>query len=228
MGVSGQAVIFDFYDTLAWLDPERVAAGRRRVADVLGVTVEALGVAYRESFPGRVLGSYGDGRSEMAHIADRLGIAAVAGLVDRAFRAEVTGWLAAAQLYPDVRPALTRLREAGSRLAILSNCSFQARAVIEEARLPELFDVVVLSCEVGLAKPDPAIFSYALDRLGSPPANTLYVDDLPQHLDSAAGLGMGTALIARRSTTTIEGGRHAVAVDLEQVAQLIRPRPASP
>ena len=112
-----RAVILDFYDTLAWLDPEAVAGTRAAVARILDVTPEALRTAYRDSFAGRVLGGYGDGRQEMAHIATECGLAVGGEVVERALEAELEGWLGAAHLYPDVATELGRMRESGLRLA---------------------------------------------------------------------------------------------------------------
>jgi putative hydrolase of the HAD superfamily len=103
---------------------------------------------------------------------------------------------------PGVAEQLRRLSEAGVRLAVVSNATGNMEA--ELARhglcavggaagvrgLPEVV-VVVDSGVVGVEKPDPAIFTYALDALGVPAARCLYVGD-SVHFDvngaTAAGL----------------------------------------
>ena len=52
----------------------------------------------------------------------------------------------------------------------------------------------MISSEVGLRKPDPAIYELAAERLGLPPAACVYVDDLPGNLKPARALGMATVL----------------------------------
>jgi epoxide hydrolase-like predicted phosphatase len=77
------------------------------------------------------------------------------------------------------------------KTAILSNSADGARR--EESRrydLPSLVDDVVYSHEVGLAKPDPAVFVLTCDRLGVPPARTVFVDDAQANMDAAAVLGL--------------------------------------
>ncbi|MET0979742.1 MAG: HAD-IA family hydrolase [Candidatus Saccharimonadales bacterium] len=54
----------------------------------------------------------------------------------------------------------------------------------------ELFDTVVLSSEVGIVKPDAAIFTLASDRMGLSPENCLMVDDLAPNIESAISVGM--------------------------------------
>jgi 2-haloacid dehalogenase len=94
-----------------------------------------------------------------------------------------------------MRALLHRLRAVGGlKLGLLSNANrgyserFRARGVTD------LFDDVVVSGDVGLAKPDPAVFRLAAERLGVAPAACLMIDDLAQHLRGAATTGMRTHL----------------------------------
>lgn len=68
------------------------------------------------------------------------------------------------------------------------NIARRANPVIDQ-----LADVIV-SGEVGLAKPDPEIFRYALDRFGLEAGSTLMIDDTQENLDSAGRVGLGTIL----------------------------------
>lgn len=54
----------------------------------------------------------------------------------------------------------------------------------------EVLDVVVLSADVGLRKPDPAIWHLACDRLGVAPGDCVFVDDLERNCEVARSLGM--------------------------------------
>jgi putative hydrolase of the HAD superfamily len=87
---------------------------------------------------------------------------------------------------------LAELRDGGYRLALLTNNvrEWEARW---RAMLPvdELFEVVVDSAFVGLRKPDPAIYSLTLERLGGVAAERcVFVDDLEVNCDAARELGM--------------------------------------
>jgi epoxide hydrolase-like predicted phosphatase len=59
---------------------------------------------------------------------------------------------------------------------------------LEEQR--ELFDEVILSGNVGIAKPDPAIFKMMLNKLGVEPQEAVFVDDSQNHIDAARQLGI--------------------------------------
>ena len=103
------------------------------------------------------------------------------------------GGFQAEDLYPDALPALADLRAAGYRLAIVANQPAQRTA--ELRALGALVDVIAMSEEMGLHKPDPRFYSRALELMGNPdPANVAYVGDRPDNdvLPSrAAGLRAG-------------------------------------
>ena len=83
-----------------------------------------------------------------------------------------------------------RVRAGGVQTGLLSNSWGTMR--YPRDLLGELFDVVVISAEVGMRKPGPEIYVLGADRLGLPPADCVFVDDLPGNLTPAAELGMAT------------------------------------
>jgi epoxide hydrolase-like predicted phosphatase len=85
------------------------------------------------------------------------------------------------------------LRGPGLRIGLLSN-SLGDAATYDRALLDELFDGWVISSEVGLRKPDPAIYALAAERIGVPAERCVFVDDLPGNLRPARALGMATVL----------------------------------
>ncbi len=100
-------------------------------------------------------------------------------------------------LYPDVLPALAGLRDRGYRLAIVAN---QPAARSAELRaLGVTADVVAMSGELGVAKPDPAFFERALELMGSPdPGSVAYVGDrVDNDVVPAAAAGMRAVWIRR-------------------------------
>jgi putative hydrolase of the HAD superfamily len=84
-------------------------------------------------------------------------------------------------------------RAAGIRIAVLSNGIREVLAQLDiERPLPAHFDVVVISFDVGCAKPDAQIYQITLDRLGVAPADALFVDDRAENIEGARRLGIGT------------------------------------
>jgi putative hydrolase of the HAD superfamily len=99
--------------------------------------------------------------------------------------------------WSDFRPAVwniaARFRANGGRTAMLSNGVPEIISRIRAARpLEEWFDVVIVSCEVGCSKPDPAIYRLCIERLGVPAREALFVDDRLENLEAAAAIGLGT------------------------------------
>jgi epoxide hydrolase-like predicted phosphatase len=100
------------------------------------------------------------------------------------------------------------LRAAGVRTGLLSN-SWGDGLAYDQALLEELFDAVVISSDVGLRKPDPAVYELAAAQLGLPPEDCVFVDDLPGNLKPARALGMATVLHRGDAATTLaEIGAH--------------------
>ena len=61
---------------------------------------------------------------------------------------------------------------------------------IGHQRLEDYFEQVYLSCEMGLRKPNPEIFSRVCEEQGLNPATTVFIDDSPQHVEGAASIGL--------------------------------------
>lgn len=98
--------------------------------------------------------------------------------------------------------AVAAARTAGFKTGLLSN-SWGVAGYPRE-RLAELMDVVVISGEVGMRKPDAEIYELTTDKLGVPAAACVFVDDHPGHLKTAADLGMTTVLHRQPAQTITE------------------------
>ncbi len=91
---------------------------------------------------------------------------------------------------------LRLLRAAGLKTAVVSNCSSDVRDMLTASRLAGLLDAVVLSAEVGVLKPDPAIYTRAAAEVGLRPGDCLYVGDGgDDELAGAATAGMTPVLL---------------------------------
>jgi putative hydrolase of the HAD superfamily len=104
------------------------------------------------------------------------------------------------------------LRHPGRRIGMLSNSVGNA-AGYDRPLLAELFDAWVISSEVGMRKPDPAIYELAAERIGLPPEACVYVDDLPGNLKPARALGMATVLHRGDAAATLAEIRRHLAGD---------------
>jgi epoxide hydrolase-like predicted phosphatase len=77
------------------------------------------------------------------------------------------------------------------KTALLSNAWDDLRQVIAERwHFEDAFDAMIISAEVGVAKPDPKIFRLALDQLGVAARQAIFVDDFPRNVEAAKTIGL--------------------------------------
>ena len=99
-------------------------------------------------------------------------------------------------LYPDVRPAFLRLGELGVRLVIAGNQPPQARDALEAMELGA--DVILISADLGVAKPSPSFFDKVAEAVDARPDEVMYVGDrLDNDVLPARSAGMQGVLIRR-------------------------------
>jgi putative hydrolase of the HAD superfamily len=118
--------------------------------------------------------------------ADALAPVDLAWLVE----ADIASW---SVYHDEVWTLAAEFRRSGGRTAFLSNSGPEVMARVRGDRALEArFDAVVISCEVGLSKPDPRIYQLCLDRLGLAARETLFVDDRADNVEGAARVGLQT------------------------------------
>jgi epoxide hydrolase-like predicted phosphatase len=77
------------------------------------------------------------------------------------------------------------------RTALLSNAWPSVRDTLQNRwEIADIFDAITLSCEVGLAKPDPRIYQISLEALGLPAEQALFIDDFERNIEGARRVGM--------------------------------------
>jgi putative hydrolase of the HAD superfamily len=84
-----------------------------------------------------------------------------------------------------------QLTKCGILTAILSNIGDSVQVSVEsEFDWIHRFDVLVWSYQLGIAKPDPAIYRHTLAELGTRPEETLFIDDKLENVEAARVLGI--------------------------------------
>jgi putative hydrolase of the HAD superfamily len=133
--------------------------------------------------------SIADWVTEVTAEADRRGAA-----VDFSVLQQLLGEMT---VHQQVVERIRELRAAGYRTALITNNVREASATWR-ALIPvdELFDVVVDSCEVGMRKPNPAIFQHTLGLLGRAPEEAVFLDDSPGNVAGAKVAGLAGIHVA--------------------------------
>ena len=100
--------------------------------------------------------------------------------------------------YEDAAPVLSELKRRGLKLGVIANQPPGTEERLENWGLRDFFDVIAASAELGVAKPDPAIFQYALAQAGCPAQNAVMVGDrLDNDVAPANRLGMHAVRLLR-------------------------------
>jgi putative hydrolase of the HAD superfamily len=192
------AVVFDFFGTLTPISPDSVWAGyAAKLAALIGVSPEALVAALDETFGERMTGATGGVRQTMRALATRLGVRLSDERLDTAVLARRRFQESMFTLRPEALPAITKLRQRGMKIGLLSDCSQELPDAWPRLPLAELVDAPVFSCMEGTRKPDPRLFRTVAANLDVPPVACVYVGDGGgRELTGASGVGMRAVLLA--------------------------------
>ncbi len=188
-----KAVIFDLYDTLIYLgqntDPHlRLFKDLKLSKEEI---IEARTVAFTEDF------------KSLSDFAKRI---APCNPVDTtSYENEISKDLATATLFPETVQVLKTLRAKGLKIGLISNVSSDYISPFFKLRLDTLIDQYVMSCKIGLKKPDLRIYEEAIKRLGTKPDETImtgdsvYSDVFGPHL-----AGMDAILLDRKGNSGLQ------------------------
>jgi putative hydrolase of the HAD superfamily len=191
-----KAVLFDWGNTLvefAW-DDELLAAGHRAGLIALGRDddPDAFTERYRtDVLPRMVAGDdYGE---HLRRVLGPLSDEEIGRFVD----AEHEAWRPAHGLVATGHALLDSLRAQGLKTGIVANAWPEPGRLLrrdaEQLGIAGRMDVIVFSTDVGVCKPEPAIFLHALEQLGVDPVDAVYVGDrVDVDVQGAADVGMTT------------------------------------
>ncbi len=208
-----EAVTFDFWETLAQDSPENLRRARDLRIDGLREVLRGAGfdrprepfeAAHEESMR-RIAAVWGTGKD----VGTREQVGMFLGCLDASLPGAMGGdtWPSLEEAYatpalsfpPAVRPGSGRvlwaLRERGIRIGLISNTGRTPgrvlRIILQRAGLLEHFDALTFSDEAGLRKPDPRVFRWTLNKLGSRPEKAAHVgDDLEADVGGARAAGL--------------------------------------
>lgn len=99
---------------------------------------------------------------------------------------------------------IKNIKARGYKVGLLTNIIKPVFDIIKKSGYYDIFDVMVASCEVNLAKPEPEIFKLTINKLKVDPENTIFIDDKESNLETAKKLGLKTVL-AQKTPQTIFG-----------------------
>ena len=187
-----KAVIFDMYETLITLHAAPLYFSAEMAADA-GIPAEDFRKAWYPSEMDRTLGKL-DLEAALTPVLQQFGCCSRA-LIDLMVEKRKAAKRASFDhIHPEILPMLQALREKDMKIGLITNCFWEEAEYIRASELFPYFDAALLSCEVGLSKPDEAIYRRCTEMLGVAEAECLYIGDGgSRELETAQSLGMKTA-----------------------------------
>ncbi len=133
-----------------------------------------------------------------------VGVAADAAELDRLVTRDHEAARRSHQRFPDVLDALAAVADAGFRLALVTNGGGDLqREKLRDIGIEDAFEVIVVSGEVGVAKPDPRIFERALESLGVTADRAAHVGDtLSSDIEGAIAAGVRPVWLNRKGESS--------------------------
>jgi len=212
-----EAFLLDVYETVLTCD---FNSSVRELAAIAGLPAAVWNDALARYGP-----SLMEGRLTVAQAMQlalqACGAPAHQALVDELVRKDQEVILASARLHDDVVPFLEKVRPLGIKVALVSNCADDTRPLLTSLGTAALADAVVLSCEIGYAKPSPEIYRRALGQLGTGASRAVFVDDQERYCAGARAVGMSAVQIIRGDGTRPEPERAGVVRSLRDLEALL-------
>ncbi len=184
-----RAVVFDFFGTLTrsvQRGPQHADIARR-----LGCDPEVVRGVLDRTFHSRARGTFGSAEATLRWVSEQAGGRPRPAQLQAAVPARVDALRADTRLRPDAVGALRALKDRGLATGLISDCTHELPAFLPGLPVAPLLDAQVFSVEVGVCKPDPAIYLAACEQLDVDPRDCVYVGDGgSRELTGAAAVGM--------------------------------------
>lgn len=184
-----KAVIFDMYETLITHYDSPLYFSMHMAADSR-IPVEEFQALWMPTDTERTIGqlSFEDAIRDILMKADRYSDELLNHIIAKRYAIKKDCF---EHLHSEIIPMLTKLKEQGIKIGLISNCFSEEAVVIRESTLFPYFDAVYLSYEQGLKKPDPEIFKRCMDELHLTAGECIFVGDGgSQELEASGSLGM--------------------------------------
>ena len=177
MTMTPQFIFFDLGSTLI----DETAADTRRIREMISGT-DVTEEAYRAK------------RLEMIRKGQNGDLSAI-----EYFALTKTPWHSEDEVpYPDAVPTLTELKRRGYKLGVIANQNYGTEQRLKNWSLLPFFDIIASSAELGMAKPDPSIFEWALKQAKCSPQDAIMIGDrMDNDIAPANRLGIHTVRLKR-------------------------------
>ncbi|MBD2871146.1 HAD family hydrolase [Paenibacillus arenilitoris] len=175
-----KAVLFDLFETLVteFRDGRRMTERKTDYMALIGLSNEEFKREWGSRAARRMTGELADYRAVLAEMLASRGLPNPKDTVERLYEARIQEkTLPFRDIHPAITELLGSLREQRIRIGLISNCTEEEVRFLHQSELAPYFDDIVLSYEVGLAKPDREIYRLGCRRLAIEPEEAVFVGD---------------------------------------------------
>jgi putative hydrolase of the HAD superfamily len=183
--VTRRVLLVDYAEVVSQPQPDGTLAD---LASLAGLAPDELGRRYWRHRP-----PYDRGGSAQRYWSDVLGRELSAGdpLLGELVRRDTEAWL---HLNDETVAVLTAAQRDGARLALLSNAPPELADAVAAHPAMTIFEHLLFSARLGVAKPDAAAFAAALDVIGEPAGAVVFIDDRAENVEAARASGLDSLL----------------------------------
>lgn len=185
---NSSAVIFDLWGTLVPFDAALWADCEARIVDALGAEPHAFKTAWHADYPVRIVGTLED---SFRRVCSATGVLAEDALIARAVQIRSDAHARMFRPRDDAVATLRKLRQAGCRTGLITNCTSEIPQLWRASALRPLVDHAVFSCAARVRKPAASIYHLAASGLDVDPSRCIYIGDgADRELEGAAAASM--------------------------------------
>lgn len=189
-----KAVFFDLFETLIseYEDGKRKAPRSTHFVERLGIEAKRFENEWRKRQEKRMDGTYADFPSVLREIFNELGHAVSDETIEKLHQERIHSKTTPFKTIDHrILSMLEQIKRLDLKIGLISNCTPEEVMSWQSSALAAYFDDAVFSYDVKAAKPDPAIYRIACDRMGVAPSDAFFIGDGGSNeLNGAAGAGM--------------------------------------
>ncbi|MFX1442606.1 MAG: HAD family hydrolase [Promethearchaeota archaeon] len=191
------AIIFDLFGTLVdnptFQDYNQLLS---QMASVLSLPSKKFSDLWIETAQNRAIGIFKTTEENLRYIHNALQINVNENQLKKVIQFKLDFTRKGLTPKSDAIKTLSELKNRDLKIGLISNCSADVPILWKNTKFAKFIDVAILSCSVGLKKPDPKIYNLACEKLDITPQNCLYIGDGDSHeLTGASEVGMDAILI---------------------------------
>jgi putative hydrolase of the HAD superfamily len=191
-----KAIIFDLFNTLAYIDTKDYEDTKYRMASQIGVDPNKFIKVWKKLAPLSNKGVLITVEDRVLKTLEKMNVRPNYNVVKSISEMEEELQKKYIKLFPLTKTVLQELKNEKFKIAIISNCASISGDAVEKLSIKEYFDTIILSFQEGIVKPEREIYILACKKLGVAPEECMFVGDGDDNeLEGAKKVGMNTVLI---------------------------------